>query len=50
MKKEVENLKKLGLQLSGKLYEVKKQYPAVKEFGKRMDAVRKELNRNGEKK
>ncbi len=43
-------MKKIGLQLSGKLYEVKKQYPAVREFGKRMDAVRKELNRSGEKK
>lgn len=43
-------MKKLGLQISGKLYEVKKQYPAVKEFGKRMNTVKKELNRSGEQK
>ncbi|MDD6072247.1 MAG: hypothetical protein PUC12_15765 [Clostridiales bacterium] len=42
-------MKKIGLHLSGKLYEVKKQYPAVKEFGKRMDSVKSELNKNGEK-
>lgn len=43
-------MKKTSLRLSGKLYEVKKQYPAVKEFEKRMNAVKAELNKSGEKK
>lgn len=43
-------MKKIGLRLSGKLYEVKTQYPAVKEFGKRMESVKRELNKSEEKK
>ena len=43
-------MKKIGLQLSGKVYEVKRQYPVVKEFGKRMESVKRELNKSEEKK
>jgi hypothetical protein len=41
---------KIGLQIAGKWYELKKQYPMVKDFGKKMDTVKKELNQTREKK
>lgn len=43
-------LKKLGVCFSGKLYEVKRQYPVVREFSHRMNTVKKELNSCSEKK
>lgn len=39
-------MKKIGAVLTGKIYEVKRQYPAVREFEKRMNTVKKELNRD----
>lgn len=39
-------MKKIGAALTGKIYEVKRQYPVIREFGQRMSTVKKELNRD----
>ncbi len=36
--------------ISAKIYAVRKQYPAIKEFQRRLDVVEKELNRDHTKK
>ena len=38
-------MKKVNCTLTGKLYEVKRQYPVFGEFSKRMHQVKKELNK-----
>lgn len=43
-------MKNLNCQFSGKLYAVKRQYPAIVQFEKRMDTVKRELNRDLSKK
>lgn len=39
-------MKRIDAMVSGKLYEVKRQYPIIKEFVKGMCTVEKELNRD----
>ncbi len=39
-------MKKINCCLTGKLYEVKRQYPCIREFSKRMRQVKKELNKD----
>ncbi len=43
---EVKGLKKIRSALSGKLYEVKKQYPIIRQFLRGMGTVEKELNKD----
>lgn len=43
-------MKKAGAKLTGKIYEVKRQYPMLRQFEKSMDTIRKELNKDGLKK
>lgn len=39
-------MKKLASVMTGKIYAAKRQYPMLEQFGKRMDTVKKELNKN----
>ena len=39
-------MKKVGLKLSGILYETKRQYPFFARMGKGMDTVKRELNKD----
>lgn len=42
-------MKKIGAAMTGKIYEVKRQYPVIREFEQRMSTVKKELNRGAAK-
>lgn len=39
-------MKKFECLISSKAYEIKKRHPAFLQFGKRMDTVKKELNKD----
>lgn len=40
---------KMSFTLTGKLYEMKRQYPVLIQFEKRMNTVKKELNKDSGK-
>lgn len=39
-------MKKMDTVLTSKIYEMKRNYPVIREFGQRMDTVKKELNKD----
>ena len=39
-------MKKIDTVLTGKIYEMKRNYPVVREFEQRMDTDKKELNKD----
>ena len=43
-------MNKICCALTGKLYEMRHQYPALVKFEKKMDVVKRELNKNEDKK
>lgn len=43
-------MKKMCCALTGKLYEMKHQYPALIKLERKMDVVKRELNKEGDKK
>lgn len=38
-------MRKIGTVLTGKIYEVKRSYPSIRELTQRMNTVKKELNK-----
>lgn len=42
-------MRRINTTITGKLYEVKRQYPSVHQFLKRMETVKKELNKDTSK-
>ena len=39
-------MRKFQIQICGKIYEIKRQYPVFNQFEKRMNEVKRELNKD----